>query len=279
MKKFMSLINREFWEQRGVFFTMPVVIAIFMLLSAFIALVFGFDWAVNGFLAYNTHTHKIASDTAVQFIMVTSAPFIVVMWLTVFYYYIGALYDDRKDGSILFWRSLPVSETQTVLSKLIAGNVLAPFCTWVCMMVVQLVMLALTSLFLMAHGHGDWYLLWLPMTLIVTWLHVFMLMLFQGVWLLPLFAWFMFCGSFAKKAPVIRAVVPVLLIMMLDMIFTQAHYFCQFIISRFAHAAMLFDSHLYHDHLIHSNLASFGLGLGVAMIVISAAIFVRKRPS
>ena len=50
----------------------------------------------------------------------------VVLAFVVFFYCLGALYDDRRDRSILFWKSLPLSDTQTVLSKLISALVVAP---------------------------------------------------------------------------------------------------------------------------------------------------------
>ena len=52
-------------------------------------------------------------------------PFIVLAFV-LFFYCLGALYDDRKDRSVLFWKSLPVSDAQTVLSKVASAVLVAP---------------------------------------------------------------------------------------------------------------------------------------------------------
>src|SRR3546814_20822192 len=46
---------------------------------------------------------------------------VVVLGFVVFFYCLGALYDDRRDRSILFWKSLPVSDASTVLSKVFSA--------------------------------------------------------------------------------------------------------------------------------------------------------------
>ena len=59
----------------------------------------------------------------------TGAPIFIVLPIVAFFYCLGALYDDRRDRSILFWKSLPISDTTTVLSKLLTALVLAPAIT------------------------------------------------------------------------------------------------------------------------------------------------------
>jgi ABC-2 type transport system permease protein len=287
MKTFIALINREFWEQRGVFFSLPMVIGILMVAAA----IFGFLLSLGGhahisFIDAHIPGHHVSETSITTLFFISSIPFMIVLWLTVFYYYIGTLYDDRKDNSILFWRSLPISETQTISSKLIAGNVLAPFCTWVCMMVVQLLLLVIASVFLMVHPVMPWIDLWRPFTMISTWLHIFELMIVQGLWLLPLFAWCMLCSSFSKKAPALRAIVPVVLLMMCDLFFVQHHYFIHFIATRFEGAAQTFGNIISHHHtalamqpLWLPNDISMALGLGVAAVLIVIAGNLRRQAS
>jgi ABC-2 type transport system permease protein len=235
MRVIVSLINREFWEQKSVFFSLPRVLTLLLCVAGFFTLVLGVSGHVDMLLMLQGH-HAVVSELVKSFLFALSVPFMLVLWLTVFYYFLGALYDDRKDGSILFWRSLPVSCPQSLASKLIAGLILAPFCTWVCLMVAQIILLAFASVLLMVHPIIPWVSLWNPELMVSSWLNIFIIMIMQGLWLLPLLAWCFVCGAFAKKAPALRAIVPVLLIMLCDLIFTSKHYFSNFILSRFHYA-------------------------------------------
>ena len=49
-----------------------------------------------------------------------------MLGFVVFFYCLGSLYDERKDRSVLFWKSLPVSDRDTVLSKALSALVVAP---------------------------------------------------------------------------------------------------------------------------------------------------------
>ena len=50
----------------------------------------------------------------------------IVLGVVVFFFCLGALFDDRKDRSVLFWKSLPISDQATVLSKVAMALVVAP---------------------------------------------------------------------------------------------------------------------------------------------------------
>ena len=50
----------------------------------------------------------------------------IVVGIVVFFYCLGSLYDDRRDRSILFWKSLPISDRDTVFSKVISAAIVAP---------------------------------------------------------------------------------------------------------------------------------------------------------
>ncbi|MEX2326876.1 MAG: hypothetical protein WD558_04030, partial [Pseudomonadales bacterium] len=61
-----------------------------------------------------------------------SSPLFLSLWLVIAFYLLGSLYDDRKDRSILFWKSMPVSDAMTVASKLLAGLIVAPLIYFQC---------------------------------------------------------------------------------------------------------------------------------------------------
>src|SRR5690606_39579937 len=76
----------------------------------------------------------------------------VVLFFVLFFYLLGALCDDRRDRSVLFWKSLPVSDGSTVLSKALAAMLLAPLLSFAVATVAYLGFLLLVSVWFGAHG-------------------------------------------------------------------------------------------------------------------------------
>ena len=236
MRALTTLINREFWEQRNLFFRLPSVIGGIIIIAAFFSLLLSFSGHITDSFFYVPKGH--ASAVAVSDLFFgTGVPFAIVLWITVLYYFLGTLYRDRKDGSILFWQSMPTTQKQTMASKLIAGLIIAPLCTITCMMVTQLVVLFLATLFFMMHPLIAWTSLWHPFQMIKLWLEVFLVFLQQGAWLLPILTWCLLCSAFAKKAPALRAILPIIGLILLDLFFFKPHYFIHFFFSRFAYAS------------------------------------------
>ncbi len=260
MRKMVTLINREFWEQRGVFFTTPMILAGILALVAVAVFILSLTGNVDtSGIAIHMNNDKVAAVIPALFASIAS-PFVLILWFIVFYYFLGSLYDDRKDGSILFWQSMPISQTQTIISKLIAGLILAPFCTWVVVMVAQLFILCVASLFLIIHPIVNWSVLWSPSVILLSWLRIFGAMLLQAVWLLPLLAWCMLCSAFSKKAPALRALVPIVVIVVLEMIFLSRHYVTDFIFSRFSFAAQTW----YNLSANYQQLVASGHEIGIS---------------
>lgn len=141
------LLRREFWEHKGGFVWAPLIAALIMVVL--VGGVLGYGVAsgkmagssitirVDGEEARHTSMAKVltvekraevASAAAHNYIVV-GAPILVVLPVVAFFYCLAALYDDRRDRSILFWKSLPISDTDTVLSKLLTVLVVAPLIT------------------------------------------------------------------------------------------------------------------------------------------------------
>src|SRR3546814_1893023 len=91
----------------------------------------------------------------------SSCPFIVLAFV-VFFYCLGALYDERKDRSVLFWKSLPVSDAQTVLSKVGSAVVVAPVLAVIASLVTMIGFMVMLSIVVLFHGGNTWTLLWGP---------------------------------------------------------------------------------------------------------------------
>ena len=121
---FKWLLKREFWENRGGFLWAPLITgAIISLLTAVFAVIglvrfknsnAGDSMQFNGSLAEHARQIGGIGDTAM---LVGISLTTLVLAFVVFFYALGCLYDDRRDRSVLFWKSLPASDMQIVLSK------------------------------------------------------------------------------------------------------------------------------------------------------------------
>src|SRR3546814_18250586 len=87
---------------------------------------------------------------------------LIALAFVVFFYCLGALYDDRKDRSVLFWKSLPLSDSQTVLSKAASALLVAPLIATLAALATMLGFLVVASVMVMIHGGNPVALLWGP---------------------------------------------------------------------------------------------------------------------
>jgi ABC-2 type transport system permease protein len=221
MKTLYWLVKREFWEHRGGFIWAPVITGLVFLLLNLMGIVSGEVFGSrHGFnlgsldgqdLAAKIHSldvHQIQEVGAtLDLAMLSSSGLIsVVFAFVVFFYCLGALYDDRRDRSFLFWKSLPISDTSTVLSKVIAAGLIAPIAVVICGVLTGLAMLIMFSIALSFHGVSVWSLLVLahPFQMIGFLIGSIPLYL---LWALPTVGWLMLCSSWARTKPFLWAVV------------------------------------------------------------------------
>lgn len=223
------LLKREYWENRGGFLYAPFIAGIVSLLMSTIGILFGL-WAmrraaargelhindsnvnVNG-LDLNLLTSQLdAKDMAdlangLDLTLVLSSlwPFIVLAFV-VFFYCLGALYDDRRDRSILFWKSLPLSDAQTVLSKAVSALLVAPLIAVFASIITMFIFLLVISVVVMAHGGDAMTLIWGPAGPLsiaaghLSWIPVYLL------WALPTVGWLLLCSAWARTKPFLWAV-------------------------------------------------------------------------
>jgi ABC-2 type transport system permease protein len=221
MKTYYWLIKREFWENRGSFFWAPVIaVGVFLILNIMGIITFEVFAAQHGIriggLNIDQLVHSMdAKDMAkvgvgIDLAMMSASSLLgIVLGIVVFFYCLGSLYDDRRDRSILFWKSLPISDRDTVFSKVLSATVLAPVIATICGLIGAVVMLLMAMLVAMFHGIHLWTLLGYahPFKTIGTIIAVIPVNL---VWALPTIGWLMLCSAWARSKPFLWAVaVPV----------------------------------------------------------------------
>jgi ABC-2 type transport system permease protein len=220
-----TLIRREFWENRSLWMVPAVVAGILTVLSIYmlVAVLIGHNQTVNNVDLSNGAHFQIdempdfsnaddASFTAFIrfFTLMLGAIFSGLMQLVVFFYLLDSLYAERRDRSVLFWRSMPVSDVRSVLSKLATACVATTAITFVVTVAFQLVLLVLLMILGASLGTHPWALLSHPLDFVGAWLLLAYGLIVQTIWYLPFYGWILLASSWAKKVPFLWAIlVPV----------------------------------------------------------------------
>lgn len=226
--KLKLLLRREFWEHKGGFFWAPIWAGGISLLLTLMGLTFAEVAArkastlgkinvdgqvmVNG-LDLNAITaqmspddmHKLADGISMS---TASAMFwpMLVLGFVVFFYCLGSLYDERKDRSVLFWKSLPVSDRDTVLSKAFSALVVAPALAIAVAIVCMVAFLLLLSVFVLIHHGNPLTLLWSPGNLLANAGVAIATLPIYALWALPCVGWLMLCSAWSKSKPFLWAI-------------------------------------------------------------------------
>lgn len=214
MKTFYWLLKREFWENRGSFLWAPLIASGVFTLFNIIGLVRATmmhsginSSSINGLITQVNagHSNVVGFMLDMSMYSVTGMVYLVI-GIALFFYCLGALYDDRNDRSFLFWKSLPISDRDTVLSKVVSATVIAPVIATVVGIVVGLLVLVLTIIAAAFLGIHGWSLLGDA--------HPFRVMgVLLGsipvnlVWALPTVGWLMLCSAWARSKPFLWATV------------------------------------------------------------------------
>ncbi|MDX1515828.1 MAG: S16 family serine protease, partial [Woeseiaceae bacterium] len=156
---------------------------------------------------------------------VITSIFAVGAWIVMVFYSLDALYAERKDKSILFWRSLPVTDSETVISKLLTAGIVIPLVTLVAVVVTQLAILVLTSLWVAIQGGDAGHLVWGPAPLADAWAANLVIALAMPLWLSPFIGWFLFVSAWTKRSPLLTGFLPILIVPMLERMLLGSHLF------------------------------------------------------
>ena len=227
--KFKLLLRREFWEHKGGFFWSPIWAGgISLLLTAMAAItgevmmrrardvgeglnVNGTHMSING-LDLGMLTSKMSPDDMRQLggavnasLLVSSLWPFIAMTFVVFFYCLGALYDERKDRSVLFWKSLPLSDRETVLSKVASATVVAPVIASIVALLTMFGFLLLSSLLVLAHGGNPVQLLWGPGSPLSIAAQFIAAIPVYALWSLPTVGWLLLCSAWARSKPFLWA--------------------------------------------------------------------------
>ncbi len=224
-----ALIRRELWEHRAIY-VMPLVIALLVSLMSITGqvAVSGFDHAVDIGILAGTNLSENERSAAITVLMISlSSTFVFAMWILTTFYALDALYAERKDRSILFWRSIPVTDFDTVLSKLVTALVVIPLVTFAVIAATHLIVLLITSVWLAARGANAWHLIWTAAPFFDNWTATLVFLMALSLWLSPFVGWFLFVSAFTKRSPLLIATLPLAILPLLERIVFETSVFAE----------------------------------------------------
>lgn len=197
-------VRRELWENRSVYLA-PLLVAALLIGVTFIFASTHFDEILGRAASADPAHAKVAMsrmfDGIAVVLMATSG---IVAW----FYCLDALYGERRDRSILFWKSLPVSDATSVAAKALVPLAIVPAVTFAIILATQLVMLLVSSGVLAAKGLGGAGTLW---TRVLAPGNVGVLLyalIVQALWHAPVYAYLMSVSAAVQRSPFLWAVLP-----------------------------------------------------------------------
>ncbi|MBL4612247.1 MAG: hypothetical protein JKY91_00745 [Emcibacter sp.] len=297
---FKALMLREYWENSRAIFTTPLVItAISMVLIIISMGLFGRAIHIDG--SSYTLSEVIAnmsvqdtqdlSDHINHLLLASSAPIMIGVWFCMVFTALGSLYDERKDNSILFWKSMPVSDMQTILSKILTVTIVIPLVAIGFAFIFQIFLLIVGSLYTIGTEYSAWDLLWSSTNMPVLLLNEVVYLLMFSLWALPVFAWLMLASVVAKRTPLLVATIPVALIALFEGLFFHSDYLIRFIGMRLSGKHILGSNGDLAESLINFSprtsleiiqsaaQPAFWIGLSITAGLLYITVLLRKRNS
>jgi ABC-2 type transport system permease protein len=274
-------VRRELWEYRSIYLA-PLIAA---------------GLAICGFLIRIMHLPEVVRSAAklspIEQMLKIDAPFGIATFaicgvgvIVAFFYCLGALYNERRDRSILFWKSLPVSNVTTVLSKTFVPLVVLPLVVFAVSVVTQLIMLGLGSAVLSAN-HIDPATLWIHWPILKMIVVLAYMLAVMVLWYAPICGWLLLVSSWARSMPILWAVLPPLGLGIAEKIAFDTSYVFGLIDYRLSGYLSL--EFYYRKGMDITDpfalvtpghfIASPGLwsGLAVAAVLLSGAIWLRRN--
>ena len=270
-------IRRELWENRSIYIA-P--------LAAAAVLLFGF--AINMVNMRRRFGASLLDPAQQHDLLATryelSAALIMGTALIVgVFYSLDALYGERRDRSILFWKSLPVSDLTAVLSKLTIPLVILPLLSFAISLATQFIMLLLSSVILLGSGVNI-AALWTE----ASFFHVSLVLLYHlltvhGLWYAPLYGWLLLVSAWAPRAPFIWAVLPPFVICGVEKVAFNTSHFLALLQERLVGsgdtmgpngAPKDFMATLIPDHFF--DTPGLWIGLALAVVFLFAAVRLRR---
>jgi ABC-2 type transport system permease protein len=261
-------VRRELWENRSIYIAPLVTAALFL---------FGFTVSIarqrlHGEVSWSTNEFELGPALIMGTAIIVSA-----------FYCLDAFYGERRDRSILFWKSLPISDTTAVISKLAIPILVLPLLSFFVTVATQVVML-LISTAIFAGSDVSVAMLWNDASLFrVPLIWLYHLVTVHGLFYAPLYAWLLLVSAWAPRAPFIWAFLPPFVIWGVEKIAFNTSYFLNLLQYRLTGPGGGMGAEHQQDFtatlIPHHFLSTPGLWTGLAVAAVFLYVTVQLRRS
>lgn len=216
-------VMREVWEHRAIYIV-PLIVASFVLFAMF---------SSSAHIARRIRAAQTLDAVQRHVAVVTPfsmlpAPIILVTLLVAAYYSLEAFRTERRDRSILFWKSLPVSDRTTVLAKAAIPLCVVPAIAVVIGYTAQVVFVVFASVVLTAGGGGA-TLLWSEFRFVNELLILIYGVFVHVLWFAPIYCWLLLVSAWVRRAAFLWAVLPLFIPLAIEGMLFRTHYFGTFV--------------------------------------------------
>jgi ABC-2 type transport system permease protein len=265
-------VRRELWENRSIYVA-PLTVASVALFAFTLSSIVGI-WEKP--LRIIPETPQAPYDMAAGLMMLTSI-------LVSVFYCLDALHGERRDRSILFWKSLPVSDLTTVLAKASIPLVVLPLFTFAITVAMQWLMLLVSSAVLLVSGQSV-VAFWTKLSFLrMSLLLLYHLLTAHALWPFPVYCWLLLVSGWARRATFLWAALPLIALAGVEQIVFHTWHFARLVGSRLIGdtqtiaAGGMFPTGPMTHITPGIFLTSPGLWIGFAIAVAFLAVAVRLR--
>ena len=219
-------------------------------------------------------------------LLVLGFPILLTVGFGLLAYSLSTFADERKDRSLIFWRSLPVSDLTTVLSKVFIVTLIVPLMVIPYIILLQLVAMTSASIFFAINDIVSFGWLW-GSYIITDWFRIIFSLWAQALWSLPLFLWLMLAGTYAAR-PIAGAIVPPVILIVLEGVIFKTNLVLEFIENRigFWSRSDSFPKEYQEirvvdisDILLLFSTQAFWIGILASVILVAGIVYVRSSNS
>jgi ABC-2 type transport system permease protein len=285
----LMLGRRELWEHRALWLA-PLIVAGLMIALCIVAIFHAHPDLRLADLPWFTAQQRAEAFTYAGWSL--ASPLFLVAFIVVFYYLCDCLYAERKDRSILFWKSLPVSDELTVASKFLVAAVAVPLGVWALAAVTGLVFVGFWNLFV-SLGGAPQLRVWDGAAWLGAEAHLLLLVVLSSLWYAPIYAYLMLVSAWARRSVLLWVSLPPTVGPLLEWLAFRTHYLWDFLNYRcfgiwrvvgLGHSEMQLGHHAriggpaLADGHFAAAFSSFDLWLGVlaAVALLYAAARIRR---
>jgi ABC-2 type transport system permease protein len=272
-------VRRELWENRSIYIA-PLAVAVVFLLG-FMVRTIHLPTKMQALALDPTQLHEFIEEPyTFGALLIMGSTLIVGI-----FYCLDALHGERRDRSILFWKSLPVSDFETVLSKASIPFLVLPLVTFAITVALQLSMLLLSTVVLL--GSGQSAVLWRQVSLVqMAVMLLYHLLAIHSLWWAPFWGWLLLASAWARRAALLWAFLPLLAIGIIEKIAFNTSHFGAMLASRIGgdtaagsskamSSSMASLTHLRPGQFLISPRLWIGFAITVALL--AAAVRLRRN--